>query len=341
MEMLNSSSLMLKSDLWQTIIGWFGSWIQNYGWAIIVFTIALKLILLPLDIFQRVSSQKQSRFMRVMQPEMQALQVKYANDKDRLNQETSKLYKKYNMNMGGMCLSMLLPLIFSLVIFFTLFGSLRSYGNEKLYTTYQQMDSAVVQELGERSLDEISDKSNLVIVVKDEYANVKKQNGWLWVKNVWKSDTAVSQFVDFDDYASYKNLSGEAKDLAKDRYDFIVSTIDGEKQSNNGCFVLIILAAAVSFLTQFISAKLMTPKGQKMNTMNKVMFAVMPISMIIFASTSNAVFGLYIITNSVMSTLISTTLTLIMNHRDKGKTDAELIQTKKVEVVEYSRNYKK
>ena len=134
------------------------------------------------------------------------------------------------------------------------------------------------------------------------------------------------------------------KEHRKQYYDcrsFDRTTIDGEKQSNNGCFVLIILAAAVSFLTQFISAKLMTPKGQKMNTMNKVMFAVMPISMIIFASTSNAVFGLYIITNSVMSTLISTTLTLIMNNRDKGKTDAELIQTKKVEVVEYSRNYKK
>ena len=119
MEMLNS--MMLGFDLWQTIIGWFGSWIVNYGWAIIVFTIALKLIMIPLDIFQRVSSQKQSRFMQIMQPEMQALQAKYGNDREKLNQEQAKLYKKYNVNMGGMCLSMLLTMGVSLLVFFTLF----------------------------------------------------------------------------------------------------------------------------------------------------------------------------------------------------------------------------
>ena len=341
MEMLNSTSMLLGNDLWQTIIAWFGSWILNYGWAIIVFTIALKLVLLPLDIFQRVSSQKQNRFMRVMQPEMKAIQEKYANNKDRLNQETAKLYKKYNMNMGGMCLSMLIPMVLSLVIFFTLFSSLRTYGNEKLYTTYEQLDKVVVAEVGETSIKDFENKEDLVIEVKAEYEKVRKQNGWLWVKNVWKSDTAESQFVDFKNYAAHKKLNGEAKTLAQERYNFIVETIDGEKQSNNGYYILIFMAAGVSFLTQFISAKLMTPKGQKLNTMNKVMFVVMPLSMILFASTSNAVFALYIITNSLMSTIISTTLTLIMNHRDKGKSDEELIQTKKVEVVEYSRNYKK
>ena len=86
MEMLNMS-MMLGGDLWQTIIGWFGSWITNYGWAIIVFTIALKLIMTPLDVFQRVSSQKQTRFMSIMQPEMQAIQAKYGNDREKINQE--------------------------------------------------------------------------------------------------------------------------------------------------------------------------------------------------------------------------------------------------------------
>jgi len=343
MEMLNMS-MMLGSDLWQTIIGWFGSWIVNYGWAIIVFTIALKLVMIPLDIFQRVSSQKQTRFMSIMQPEMQALQAKYGNDKEKLNQEQAKLYKKYNVNVGGMCLTMLLTMGLSLVIFFTLFSSLRKFGEEKLYSTYNQLDQIVITAQGEKAWDDADlDKNEIKVLVKAEYEKVSKQNSWLWVKNVWKSDTNTSQFVDFDAYASqmgYKEEDG-SKQAAKARYDFIVENIQSEEGSQNGYYVLIILAAVVSFLTQFISAKITTPKGQKLNTMNKVMFAVLPISMIFFAMSSNAVFALYIIVNSLMSAIVSTTITLIMKNKDKGKSVEELLNPKKVEVVEYSRNYKK
>lgn len=343
MEMLNMS-MMLGSDLWQTIIGWFGSWIVNYGWAIIVFTIALKLVMIPLDIFQRVSSQKQTRFMSIMQPEMQALQAKYGNDKEKLNQEQAKLYKKYNVNVGGMCLTMLLTMGLSLVIFFTLFSSLRKFGEEKLYSTYNQLDRIVITAQGEKAWDDADlDKNEIKVLVKSEYEKVSKQNSWLWVKNVWKSDTNTSQFVDFDAYASqmgYKEEDG-SKQAAKARYDFIVENIQAEEGSQNGYYVLIILAAVVSFLTQFISAKITTPKGQKLNTMNKVMFAVLPISMIFFAMSSNAVFALYIIVNSLMSAIVSTTITLIMKNKDKGKSVEELLNPKKVEVVEYSRNYKK
>ena len=340
MEMLNS--MMLGFDLWQTIIGWFGSWITNYGWAIIIFTIALKLVMIPLDIFQRVSSQKQTRFMNIMQPEMQALQAKYGNDREKLNQEKAKLYKKYNINMGGMCLNMLLTMGVSLLVFFTLFSSLRKYGADKAYTSFNQLDNVVVTAVDNKSLDDVSlDKDAIKVLVKQEYEKVKDQNSWLWVKNVWKSDTNTSQFVEFDDYADYMDYTDEEKQIAKQRYDFIVETIDGEEKASNGYYVLIILAAVVSFLTQFISSKLMTPKGQKLNTMNKVMFLILPISMIFFAFSSNVVFTLYIIVNSAMSAIISTTITLIMRNRDKGKTPEELLINKKVEVVEYSRNYKK
>ena len=304
--------------------------------------------MVPLDIYQRVSSQKQTRFMSVMQPEMQALQAKYGNDREKLNQEQAKLYKKYNVNMGGMCLSMLLTLGISLVVFFTLFSSLRKFGNEKLYTSYQKIDTVCETYLDEKSLtensltDEAFDKNEISVLIKQEYKSVSKQNSWLWVKNVWKSDTNVSQFVDFDSYVSYKGYTtDEEKTAAKVRYDFIINAIEGEESSQNGFYVLIILAAVISFLTQYLSAKLNTPKGQKLNTMNKVMFAVLPISMVFFALSSNVVFTLYIIINSVMSVLTSTIITLIMRHRDKGKTPEQLLQTKKVEVVEYSRNYKK
>ena len=343
MEMLNMS-MMLGSDLWQTIIAWFGSWVTNYGWAIILFTVLLKLVMTPLDIFQRVSSQKQTRFMNIMQPEMKAIQEKYGNDKEKINQEQAKLYKKYNVNVGGMCLTMLLTMGISLLVFFTLFSSLRKFGNEKLYSTYTQLDNVVVSAVGQQSFEDV-DKEEILVLVKTEYEKVKDQNSWLWVKNVWKSDTKTSQFVEFEAYANQMGLNAEGKESdkaeAKLRYDFIVENIQSEEGNQNGYYVLIILAAVVSFLTQFISAKITTPKGQKLNTMNLIMFAVLPVSMIFFAMSSNAVFALYIIVNSLMSAIVSTTITLIMKNKDKGKTPEQLLQTKKVEVVEYSRNYKK
>ena len=343
MEMLNNFSLILGFNLWHNIISWFGSWIVNYGWAIIVFTIALKLIMSPLDVYQRIQSKKQQKFQAVMQPEMQAIQAKYANDREKLNQETAKLYKKYNFNMGGMCFSMLITLGLSMVVFLTLFSSLRSYGNQKLYDSYAQLDSVYTETVGNVAPDSLIDfqKNELKLVIEEKYDELSKQNSWLWVKNVWKKDANESQFVDFEAYAKHKGFNDAEKESAKVRYDYITNTIEGEKSEPNGYYVLIVLAVAISFLTQWLSTKLTMPKGQKLNTMNKVMMVIIPLTMVIFAFTSNVVFTLYVIVNSVMTAIITTILTFIMKKKNKGSDDDIVLPKKNVEVVEYSRNYKK
>lgn len=345
MEMLNSVSLLLSSNFWTIIIDFFANSIVNYGWAIIVFTICLKLVLSPLDIFQRISTQKQSRVMAVMQPEISALQEKYKNDRERLNQETNKLYKKYKINVGGMCLTMLITMGISLIVLFTLYSSIRSYGNEKLYTTYKELDNAYIQAESEYETlteQDLTKEEYIEQVVLIKYDEISKQNSWLWIKNVWKSDTNTSQFVNFDDYAEHYKLEGEDKDNAKIRYDTIVSTIVGDGKDNNGYYVIIIFAILVSFLTQFLTAKMLAPKGQKMNLTNKIMMAVIPITMLILAMTSNVVFTLYIITNSLMTAIISTIISLILKKKNKGTDDKDiLMKNRNIEVVEYSRNYKK
>lgn len=345
MEMLNNVSMLLaKRDLWTILIDLFTKWIPNYGWMIIVFTIALKLILVPLDIYQRVSTKKQQSCMSVMQPEMQAIQAKYGNDKEKINQETAKLYKKYNVSMGGMCLPLLLTFGVTMIVFFTLFSSLRSYGNDKLYSSYKALDKAYVQTVqSEEYINASTDEEKeqiLEIAIEEKYKETSKQNSWLWVKNVWKSDSKTSQFVNFDDYAKYANLKGDAKAAAKDRYKVITTTIDGDEAQPNGYYVLLILSVVITFLTQLISTKLTTPKGQKLNKMNLVMIALMPILMISMAISSNVIFTLYIIINSVMSAIITTILTLAMRPKN-GKEDDIVLSKKNVDVVEYSRNYKK
>lgn len=91
--------------------------VHNYGWAIVLFTIICKLIILPLNI----KSTKSMREMQALQPELQRLQKKYKNNPDKLQQETMQLYKIYNVNPMGGCL----PLLLQLPIIYALFGALR------------------------------------------------------------------------------------------------------------------------------------------------------------------------------------------------------------------------
>ncbi len=77
-----------------------------WGFAIIVFTLVIKLVTLPLAVRQISSTKK----MQELQPELQALQKKYAGDKERLAQEQMKLYKEGGANPVGGCIPSLIQL---------------------------------------------------------------------------------------------------------------------------------------------------------------------------------------------------------------------------------------
>lgn len=85
---------------------------HNYGFAIIIFTVLVKLVLLPLTVKQYRSSAK----MQEIQPLIQEVQKRYKNDKEKLNQEMMKVYQENNYNPAGGCLPMLvqMPILISL-----------------------------------------------------------------------------------------------------------------------------------------------------------------------------------------------------------------------------------
>lgn len=78
--------------------------VHNYGLSIIIFTIFMKVLLLPLNIKQT----KSMKDMQRLQPELQKLNKKYKNNKEKLNEETLKLYKTFKVNPAGGCLPLLL-----------------------------------------------------------------------------------------------------------------------------------------------------------------------------------------------------------------------------------------
>lgn len=94
------------------ILGFIYQFINNYGWSLIVFTIAIKIILLPLGLKQ----QKSMTRMQLVQPKLNEIQKKYENDKNKQSEEMMKLYKEYNISPMGGCLPMLiqLPILFGL-----------------------------------------------------------------------------------------------------------------------------------------------------------------------------------------------------------------------------------
>ncbi len=99
------------ADLIQVPFGYLLSWLyqfaQNYGLALIIFAIVVKLILLPASAKSKKSTMKMSR----LTPKMQAIQKKYEGDQQKQNEAIQALYKEEGVSMGGGCLWSLLPLL--------------------------------------------------------------------------------------------------------------------------------------------------------------------------------------------------------------------------------------
>ncbi|GAB6085947.1 YidC/Oxa1 family membrane protein insertase [Alkaliphilus crotonatoxidans] len=94
--------------------------IGNYGLSIIIFTILVKLLMVPLTIKQM----KSMKGIQEIQPKLKELQEKYKDDKEKLNVKTMELYQEYKINPFGGCL----PLLIQFPILIGLFAVLREPG---------------------------------------------------------------------------------------------------------------------------------------------------------------------------------------------------------------------
>ena len=90
---------------------------HSAGLAVIVFTIMIKTLLLPLT----VKSTRSSKAMQELQPKVKELQKKYGKDRQKISQETMRLYSEYRVNPAAGCL----PMIVQIPIFFGLYRSIR------------------------------------------------------------------------------------------------------------------------------------------------------------------------------------------------------------------------
>src|SRR6185295_5187197 len=102
-------------EFWHDLIGDFPN---SWGWSIILLTFTVRIFILPLT-FKGVKSMQR---LQTLQPEIKAIQARYKDDRQRMNQEVMAFYQREKVNPLGSCL----PLVLQIPFFISLFYLLRS-----------------------------------------------------------------------------------------------------------------------------------------------------------------------------------------------------------------------
>ena len=285
--------------------------VQNYGLSIIFFTIIIKLILMPLTIH----SQKAMRKQQKLQPYLMELQEKYANDKERLQQATMKLYKDNNVSMTGGCLPMLIQ-------FPILIGLYRVI--QKPLTYLLNIDFSL-----EENISHITDLvSRMVTEFPDVIGKLK--------------DYTTDQLINMSQIqlSTWSQMLNGAQDKWAINFDFLgldlsVVPYKGVEYLLAGMFthvdrILLILIPAIAILTTWLSMKQsqsMTKTPENADNpaaqMSKSMNLMMPIMTGFFAFTLPSGLGLYWIISNVMQIVQQA----VLNNYFKQREDDFVVKT--------------
>ena len=166
--------------------------VVDVGVGIIVFTIILKLITLPLDIFSRASMKKNALKMEMMRDDLEKLQKQYANNKQLYQQKMMALYKKNGYSALMPCL----PTIVSLVFFIIVIGAFSSYSRKADFEVFRQMQSAYDQAIVKEVDGEPVYNENYIVRVedKDSTPDNPKYTYYVNVDDAVKKSSLVSYF---------------------------------------------------------------------------------------------------------------------------------------------------
>ena len=321
-------------------LNWINGWVGNYGWSIVVFTLIIRLVLLPLDI----KSKKSMRAMSRIQPKMAALQAKYANDQDKLNQKMSELYRKEHVSPMYGCL----PMLIQMPILFIMFAAMRTVGNERTVS--------------------------MILGMKETGALQKGVlQSWLWIKNVFQPDSFSATILppvgdtlrliqpsNSSTILTAENIEAARAFLASDAYNaiavnyapasaFIITRLNllffnpvitlptsfaNLMKYSNGLFILPLMAGASQFLmTQIMNgqqknekkdetvpAKQESDAAAAANAMNSPMMKwFFPIFSIWICATSNAAFSIYWMAANVIQIVQQLGVNAYFDRADKAE----------------------
>lgn len=295
------------------VLNWLYGLFSNYGLAIIIFSILLRIILIPITIKQQKTMKKSAE----LQGKMAEIQKKYKNNPDKLNQETIDLYKSEKMSPFSGCLSSILQIIIILSVFWLVSQPL----------TYMKH---VNPEVIERYTTEMRE------------SGTNQNNNYVQIALI---DYAEQQYKETEKKLSEENVENrEELETKKDEYDRLrlnmnflgidLSKVPTQNLSDWKVYIIPVLYV----LTSFISIKLTTATQNKkkkeiviengenkeepdpmeqMQAMNKSMSYMMPIMSVMIAIIAPLGLALYWLISNILMIIERLIINKVMEVKEK------------------------
>ena len=233
------------SDIFGYILNFLYETFNNYGIAIIIFSILLRLILIPITIKQQKTMKKSAK----LQEKMKEIQAKYKNNPEKLNQETIELYKKENMSPFGGCFSGILQILIILSVFWLVSQPL---------TYMKKVDNQVIEEYKTKIIEE----SNGQRATYPEIQIISK------IENEYQE---INNKIESENIENREELENKKQSLEKMRINMEFLGLDLSKvpTANLGDWKVYVIPV-LYVLTSFISIKITTMAQKKQSSKKDV-----------------------------------------------------------------------
>ncbi len=286
------------------IINLFASLLKNYPLTIICVTLLFKLVIMPLDLYQK----KNSRKTAALSEEVESIKKRY-KDQNQQNQKIQELYRKNGVNtLATGCL----PLIVQIVLLFAFFGALRTLMAQQT--------------------------SSLIIDAAINGAENVKLPGWLWINNFWQPDSGFSSTMPSVEElfkflqqnitnispenlymlknSGIINFGAEGITIVTETYEKLSAAVlaaNGLTGLANGWFGLPILTGVTTWLSQKLS---MANQDEASAEQMKSMMFVMPFMSGWFCLTSNSGFAVYWLVSNIYQIIFALIINAVYKAKD-------------------------
>ena len=265
------------ANIFGYLLDFLYNFLSNYGLAIILFSIIIKLLMLPLSIKQQKSVKKNAK----IQDEMKQIQFKYKNDPEKLNQETIELYKREKMNPFSGCFSA----IIQIVLLFSVFYLVRSP-----LTYMKKVNPDVINKYKTQIQEE----------------NLSNNSGYPEVEIIREIDNLKALEKNKDDQEEIDSLKLNMEFLGLD-----LSKVPTKSLNDYKVYIIPVLYVISSFISMRISTNMQTNNKNKENAdgntefnsleqANKSMSWIMPIMSVSIAIVAPLGLALYWLVNNVL-----------------------------------------
>ncbi len=300
----------LLSDLFGYLLNILYNVFNNYGIAIILFSIILRIILVPITISQQKSMKKTSK----IQKETQEIQKKYKNNQEKLNQEIMELYKREKMNPFSGCLSAIIQIVIILSVFWLVSQPLTHMKHVQELDIYKEYEKRVEESSNKSSYKEIA----IINAAESDYQEI----------------TNNLQNDNIEDREQLENKKKELENLRLNM-DFIgldLSKVPTQSLNDYKVYIIPILYVISSFISIKMTTNMQNDKDKNekesvkegdsneleaMQSMNKSMSYMMPIMSVSIALIAPLGLALYWLVSNVLMIIERIIIQKIMNSKEE------------------------